>query len=215
MEQHSDEPAVVTNHTNTIPQLKRSIEGAENTLEKLGEEIEKAKGNDKTYIVKEYKEEVKTTYCEYRRICMGLQKAKNEEDQIAAKLREAEQRASSQRLTELRNEVRTLREKNASLRDKAAEYSVKREKLVAEAQIKEHQSKKIPAQRSVREANGQEGDIKRQITDSVEEIQGKRAANMDVVSELRQIIEDQKQKIATHIQKTDVPQEIKAVPDDL
>jgi hypothetical protein len=215
MEQQSDEPAVVTNHTNTIPQLKRSIEGAENTLELLREEIEQARGHDKTYIVKEYKEEVKLMCSEYQRVCKGLQSAKREEDQIAAKLREAEQRASYERLAELRNEVRTLRERTSSLRDKAVAYYVKREKLAAEAQINEHQSKKIPTQRSLQEANGDDAAIKQRIADAVQATQSKRAAHTDIVRELRQIVEDQKQKIATHLQQTDVPEEIKPVPDNL
>jgi hypothetical protein len=215
MEQQSDEPAVVTNHANTIPQLKRSIDGAENTLESLRNQVEDARQHDKTYIVRELEEEVKLTYCEYQRICRHLQESKIEENRVSSKLHEAEQRCSAQHLSELRNEARTLRERNAALRDKAVAYYVKREKLVAEYQIKDDQDKRVPAQRVVQRVGDEERETKRQIGDRVQQLQDRRAGHMDSIAELRQIIEDQKQKIAAFLSETEVPEEIKPIPDDL
>jgi hypothetical protein len=215
MEQQSDEPAVVTNHTNTIPQLRRSIDGAENTLQSLREQVETVRQHDKTFFVRELEEEVKLTYCEYQRICRNLQDSKIGENQVSQKLHEAEQRCSTQRLSELRNEVRTLREGNASLRDKAVAYYVKREKLVAEHRIKDDQEKKVPGQKAVQAVNAEKAETKTQFGDLVQQLQDKRTQHLDSITELREITENQKQKIAAFLRETEVPEEIKPISDNL
>jgi chromosome segregation ATPase len=215
LEEQSDEPPVVMNHTNTIPQLKRSIDVAENTLESLRDEVQNVKDGDKTYIVKELEEEVRLNYCEYQRMCKELQDARAAQSEIAGKLAEAEFRVSNQRITELRNEVRDLRQRNASLRDKAVAYYVKRGKLVAEKEIKDHAENKVPTQKTVQDINDKEAEVREQIKQAVQEIQQRKAEHADKIAQLRQIIEEQKQKIAAFLQETEVPEEIKPIPDDL
>jgi hypothetical protein len=67
--------------------------------------------------------------------------------------------------------------------------------------------------RSIQEAADEQSKIKQRIDDSASEIQQKRAAHLHMVGELWQIIEDQKREIVDHLHQTEVPDEIKPVPD--
>jgi chromosome segregation ATPase len=203
LEQQSDEPSVVTNHTNTIPQLKRSLDGAENTLAALREEIETIREHDKTYVVKEFEEEVKIVYSEYQRLCREQQEAHAQAARTAAKLAEAEGRVSPQRLAELRKEVRDLREQNATLRDKAVAYYTKREKLLAEYTIKENEDKKVPNQKALQEITDKQEEVKGQIEQEVQAFEEAKAEHRQKIVELRQILEDQKKKFQDFLVETE------------
>jgi chromosome segregation ATPase len=203
LEQQSDEPSVVTNHTNTIPQLKRSLDGAENTLMSLREEIETVREHDKTYIVKEFEEEVKMVYSEYQRLCNEQQIAQAQAASTAAKLAEAEARVSAQRLAELRKEVRDLREQNATLRDKAVAYYTKRKKLMAEYTIRDNETNKVPNQKAVQEISDKIEEINGQIAQEVQAFEQKKAEHRQKITELRQILENQKKKFQDFLIETE------------
>jgi chromosome segregation ATPase len=203
LEQQSDEPSVVTNHTNTIPQLKRSLDGATNTLAALREEIDLVREHDKTYIVKEFEEEVKIIYSEYQRLCNEQQEAQVAGAKTAAKLAEAEGRVSPQRIAELRKEVRDLRESNATLRDKAVAYYTKREKLVAEYSIRDNEDKKVPNQKALQEITDRQAAVNEQIAAEVQAFEDKKAEHRQKITELRQILEEQKRKLQEHLVETE------------
>jgi chromosome segregation ATPase len=207
LEQQSDEPSVVTNHTNTIPQLKRSLDGAVNTLESLREEIESVREHDKTYVVKEFEEEVKIIYSEYQRLCQEQQEAQIAGAKTAAKLAEAEGRVSPQRIAELRKEVRDLREQNATLRDKAVAYYTKREKLLAEYSIRNNEDKKVPNQKALQDITDQQAAVNEQIAAEVQAFEDKKAEHRQKIRELREILEEQKRKLQEYLVETEVEPE--------
>jgi chromosome segregation ATPase len=193
----------VTNHTNTIPQLKRSLDGAENTLASLREEIETVREHDKTYIVKEFEEEVKIVYSEYQRLCAEQLDAQVRAAKTAAVLGEAEGRVSAQRLSELRKEVRDLREQNASLRDKAVAYYTKHEKLIAEYTIRDNESKRVPNQKALQDIADQQEEVNGRIAQEVQVFEQRKAEHRQKISELRRILEDQKKKFQDYLVETE------------
>jgi chromosome segregation ATPase len=201
-EQQSDEPSVVTKHENTTANIKRSVDSAENTLESLQEQIEEAREHDKTYIVKELQEEVKLLYCEHQRLAEELRVEKIRENQLAARLAEAEQRASTQHLSELKAEIRSLHELNASRRDKAVAYHLKRERLLVEYQIKEHVEKKVPTAKTVEESQAKIDEINNDLRDEVQASEQKKGEHRKKLTELRQLVEEQKQKILDFLEST-------------
>jgi hypothetical protein len=211
-EQQSDEPSVVTKHENTTANLKRSVVSAEHTLESLQDQIEKAKEHDKTYIVKELQEEVKLLYSEHQRMWEELRVEKLRESQLASRLAEAEQRASSQRLTELRNEIRALHELNASRRDKSVAYHLKRERLLIEYQIRDHIEKKVSTVKTIQEAQEKTEEINNTLREEVQASEDLKAEHRKKLSEIRQIIEEQKQKIIDFLEQTSV-QDVTYQPD--
>jgi hypothetical protein len=201
-EQQSDEPSVVTKHENTTANLKRSVESAEHTLESLQQQIEEAKEHDKTYIVKELQEEVKLLYCDHQRMWEELRVEKIRENQLSARLAEAEQRASSQRLSELKNEIRALHELNASRRDKSVAYHLKKERLLIEYQIRDHIQNKVPTAKTIQESQDKTEEINNNLRDEVQASEDKKAEHRKKLTEIRQIIEEQKQKILDFLVQT-------------
>jgi hypothetical protein len=135
-EQSSTETSANTTiHATTIPNLRRNIEAASHTLETLGEQIEGAEKDDKTSTVHELREEVKITYCEYKRLERGLQDKRAEAAFYGKELEEAELRASLAHIKQLRIAIDQVREQNTLLREKATAYQQKIEKIDIETGI--------------------------------------------------------------------------------
>lgn len=208
-EQQSETPQVSQNHSNSIPQLKRSVDGAQNTLSSLRDEIEKARQDDKTFIVKELEEEVKLAYCENQRLSKQLQDSKLEANKAETLLNEATFKASVQNITNLKADIRELQSLNATLRDKAVAYSQKKEKLLIEQRIKEDCDNKKPIKQTVDEATNKQKEANEKISQEAEELSEQKQKQLDTVAELRQIIEDQKQKITDFLAKGPDDQEEK------
>ncbi|OHT14109.1 hypothetical protein TRFO_03127 [Tritrichomonas foetus] len=194
-EQESDQPAVTSNHANSVPQLKRSLDSATNTLENLLEQIDNARNDDKTFLVKELQEEVKLAYCEHQRLALELQDAKLEANQSTQRRQEMEFRISSQHINELKSSARELQGQNASLRDKAIAYKAKQKKLQVDHQIQEHIQKKMPPQKALEEADKKAQGTNEKLSEAAQNLNEEKSKHRQKIEELRELIAEQKQKI--------------------
>jgi inhibitor of KinA sporulation pathway (predicted exonuclease) len=196
LEQQTEEPSVVISHANSVPQLRRSLDVAEHRLAALQEQIEQTREHDKTYIVKELEEEIKIIYSECQRLSREFQQAKVDGAQVSASLEEAERVASPQRLAELRAEVREAAEDNATLRDKTIAYFTKSERAAAEFRIMDHQIGKVRAQVTIAALTEELEELGRQTAEEVQALDRGKAEQRRKLAMLRDVIEEQKQKIA-------------------
>lgn len=194
-EQESDQPAVTSNHSNSVPQLRRSVESAANTLENLRDTIDKMRYDDKTYIVKELEEEVKLAYCEHQRLAMELQDAKIEANNSAQRRKEAEERISNQHIRELKAKNIELQGENASLRDKAVAYKMKQKKLQIEQDIFDHAKNRQPAEKTIKEADQRIQEMTENLSKTAQQLNEDKEKHLQKIQELRDLIEEQKQKI--------------------
>lgn len=194
-EQESDQPAVTSNHTNSVPQLRRSVESAANTLESLHETIDQTRYDDKTYIVKELQEEVKLAYCEHQRLAMELQDSKIEVNESTQKRKEAEERISTQHIKELKAKNLQLQAENASLRDKAVAYKMKQKKLQIDQEISNHAKNKQPVEKTIKEADQKAQEMNEKLIQLAKELNESKEKHQQKIQELKNLIEEQKQKI--------------------
>lgn len=195
-EQQSDAPALATNHANSVPQLKRSVESAENALANLRDQIKKTRQDDKTFLVKELEEEVKLAYCENQRLTALLNDSKGEANKSEQKLQEASRLASNQNLQRLQMEVRDLQSTNASLRDKAVAYNAKKGKLDIDKKIKEDQENKVPSQKIIEDATKEQEEANQKAQKQAEELEQEKAEFLQKMDELQKILDEQRQKIS-------------------
>lgn len=188
-----------TIHATTIPNIKRNIEGARNTLKTLKEQIDQVINDDKTSNVEELEEEVKMTYCEYKRLCRVLQDKKAEASFYDKQLEETEFRASAQHASELKAAIRDTRAENATLRDKANAYQIKIEKIDIEAKIHEEQKKKSSEQAALDNVEIEEAEQNQKMKKLCEDLNKEMEQHEQNVAELTEIIEQMKQKISDRL----------------
>jgi chromosome segregation ATPase len=205
--------AKTTIHTNTIPNIRRNIEGARNTLETLREQIGAAERDDKTAAVQELEEELKITYCEYQRLARALQDRQNEAAFYAKALEAAEFRASAVHIRELRMSIDQVREQNAILREKANAYQQKIEKMTIENEIVKFEKERRETQDVINEVEVKQADTNRDINRLCERMAGEAERYEEMVAELSQIIEATKARIAQQLQEMNGDEEIPDVAD--
>lgn len=202
-EQSSEKPQTTTNHANTILYLKQNIEGAKHTLESLKDQVKEAENDDKTSTVEELEEELKITYCEYKRLARTLQDRKAEANHYDRELSEAESRASNQHINELKAAIRDLRSQNASLRDKSRAYQVKIEKIKIDQQIKEHQDQRVDLATTLKNIDQEKTDLNTAMDEICKELNAEADQFDQNVDELTKIIEEMKMKIINRLKEKD------------
>lgn len=201
-EQSSEKPQT-TNHANTILYLKQNIEGAQNTLDSLKDQVKEAENDDKTSTVEELEEELKITYCEYKRLARTLQDRKAEANHYGRELSEAESRASNQHINELKAAIRDIRSQNASLRDKSRAYQVKIEKIRIDQEIKKHQDQKVDLKTTENNIELERTDLNARMNDICNELNAEAEQHDQNVQELTEIIEEMKMKIIKKLNEKD------------
>lgn len=201
-EQSSEKPQT-TNHANTILYLKQNIEGAQNTLDSLKVQVKEAENDDKTSTVEELEEELKITYCEYKRLARTLQDRKAEANHYDRELSEAETRASNQHINELKAAIRDIRSQNASLRDKSRAYQVKIEKIRIDQEIKKHQDEKVDLKTTENNIELERTDLNARMNDICNELNAEAEQHDKNVAELTEIIEEMKMKIIKRLNEKD------------
>ena len=212
-EQSSEKPQTTTNHANTILYLKQNIEGAKHTLESLKDQVKEAENDDKTSTVEELEEELKITYCEYKRLARTLQDRKAEANHYDRELSEAaaevhnfkpeSSRASNQHINELKAAIRDLRSQNASLRDKSRAYQVKIEKIKIDQQIKEHQDQRVDLATTLKNIDQEKTDLNTAMDEICKELNAEADQFDQNVDELTKIIEEMKMKIINRLKEKD------------
>ncbi|KAH0791332.1 hypothetical protein GPJ56_004742 [Histomonas meleagridis] len=213
-EQQSGQSPIVTNHSNSVPQLQRSVELAENTLSSLKEEIEAAYQDDKTFIVKELEEEVKLAYCENQRLSQEAKEARQQSNSTSKLLKDATYKASNQNIQELRSSIRDIQETNASLRDKSFAYSSKNEKLRVDQTILENEQNKVSHQKAIDDANKKKEELTEKLNKKTEKIEKLKQDYQEKIDELNQIIQKQKQVINDFLSGNYKPKEEKEKDDN-
>lgn len=198
-EQQTDNAPVSLSHDNSLKQLNRSVQSAENTLQNLREEIEKIRYNDKTYIVNELREEVKLAYCENQRLNQELQQRNSENSDVDKQLQEASKKASNSYINELKNKIKEIKAINIDLRDKADAYRAKRAKLLIEQTIAGHQEKKVNTQTIIDEANTKNEETAKSNNQTAEELKSSKKEYEEKVAELQDLIDKQRQKIINYL----------------
>ena len=202
-EQSSEKPPAITNHTNTIVYLKQNLDGAQNTLDTLKEQVKEAENDDKSSLVDELEEELKITYCEYRRLVRDLQEKKAEANHYDRQLNEVEYRASNQHISELKAAIRDIRAQNSGLRDKAQAYQVKIEKIKIEQNIKKHQDEKVDLKTTQNNIELEITDLHDKINALCDELNKEAEQHDQNVAELTNIIEEMRMKIIKRLNEKD------------
>lgn len=197
-EQQTDSPVSV-NHDNSVRQLSRSVQSAENTLENLKEEVDQVRQDDKTFIVNELKEEVKLAYCENERILQKLQEKTSNSSETEKALLEASKKASNANISELKNKINEIKLMNVDLREKANAYRSKRAKLLIEQTISGHQQNKVDTQTTIDEANERQEEAAILNNQTAEELQNSKKEFEEKAEELQKMINLQRQKIINYL----------------
>ena len=215
-EQQSDTPPVATNHSNTVPQLQRSVESAQNTVDSLTADIEKAKNDDKTFNVRELQEEVKIIYCEYTRLENEINDGQDEAKSLEQARTQAEHKCTQKYHTNLKNQLNELSQQINDLRDKSNAYASKNAKIEADNQLAKEiseQNKQGGANRSGKQntqQNSQQNgsktnydEKKQNLQDEIDSLNQKldesHQEHVKNIQELRGIIEDMKTKISEQL----------------
>jgi chromosome segregation ATPase len=192
-------PATI--HSNTIPNLQRNVDGARNALETLKEQIAEMECDDRTVAVEELEEEVKVTYCEYRRLAQGLQDKRAAVAVYARELQEAEFRASTRHQNDLRAALRDIRCENAVLRDKANAYELKIEKLLIETQISDAYRAGRPTLEVISQAEIELAELNQTIAGKRSELDKQDQSHRANVDELMDILASLRQKIDARLKE--------------
>ena len=210
----SEKPESSTIHDTTINQVEKSIRGAENTLETLREEYEKAQEDDRSAAYKETEEELKITYLEYDRLQGDIQSAKEEAQQSEKRLREIDQKAGSEHAAELKSIINRNRATNHSLREKWEAYQTKLLKLKIEEKIyqwkdsqnnksKNNDPKNNGMQNPIAEAQDESQQIQRDTNRLKRKLDKKQMHYQKHVEELLEIIDNQRRRIVDHLMGND------------
>ena len=186
----------------TIDNITRSIDGAENRIKALQDEIETLSKDDRGAIVDELQEEVKIAYCEYQRLGKALADTKEVAQSYKAQLHEAESFANS--IGRLRATVRELKALNSSLRDKSNAYQIKHEKLLIEKQINDNLKKKNN-QRWRDKVELKEAEYNQRMKQICDELNNEADVHEQKIIELHEIIQNMCQKISDHLIGVDQP----------
>jgi hypothetical protein len=201
-EQQTSVPAVATDHSKTIGHVQRSVRCAANALEALKEDINKVVNDDRTYLVKELEEEGRVAYCENLRLNARLVESKAAAEQAQHLLEIAATRASEANKTELESQIRTKRQQIFDLQEKAIAYSVKSQKIEIERTILEHEEQAADPDQSTCESFDKLEEIKNGVFSCEDALTEDADDFAMTVSELRQIIEDQRTAIVEHLRST-------------
>ena len=211
-EQQSDTPPVATNHANTVPQLQRSVESAQNTVDSLTADIEKAKNDDKTFNVRELQEEVKIIYCEYTRLENEINDGQEEAKSLEQARSKAEHKCTQKYQTNLKNQLNELSQQIVDLRDKSNAYASKNAKIEADNQLaKEASESKQGGSKNAKQNNQNNQNTsktnyeekKKNIQDEIDSLTQKldesHEEHVKNIQELRGIIEEMKGKISEQL----------------
>ena len=221
-EQSSDQPPVATNHSNTVPQLQRSVESAQNTLDSLKNEIEKTRKDDKTFSVRELQEEVKIIYCEYTRLNKEVADGQEESQAVENARSQAEMKCSSRYQNSLKAQINELKSAIIDLNDKSNAYASKNAKLESDKELvkelgeqnqpvtpksgkqqtqrQQQQPKQRSAQQIKKESDEKKAQIQTEIDEETEKLKESHKQHEESMNELRQIIEAMKEKIVEQLQ---------------
>lgn len=191
-EEESDKPPVITNHSNSVPQLSRSMQSAQNTLATLNEQIDATVQDDKTFVVKELEEEVRLVYCEHQRLAMLLQDAKIEANSSSSRRKEAEERVSNPHIKDLKTKNNDLQAENASLRDKAFAYEQKQKKLQIDQTVADHINNNVPSSNSISEAENKTKEAQDKLAELAQQLNEDKENHKKQIEELTEILEGQK-----------------------
>lgn len=194
-EQQSDASSIVTNHANTVPQLQRSVESAQNTLAELKQDIEQAKRDDKTFFVRELQEEVKIIYCEFSRLNQQIEDGNEEAQKLSQARENAEYRCSQKNYQNLRAQIAELQDSINSLRDKTNAYKSKTAKIEAGNRFNDETAQKKTPQQIKKEYEEKNKKINDDITNLDKQLAEEKDEHAKQIAELEQIIEQMRQKI--------------------
>ena len=199
-EQSAEKPqASATIHANTISNLEKNVYGARNTLDSLSWRLEASRNDDRASVVEELEEELKMTYCEYRRLCQEVAEREHEANFYMKRLQDAEYRASGAHMNELKANIRDVRNENASLLDKANAYQLKNEKTDMESEIVRAQQKKVSHQKMMEQINARHQSRENQMKSLCDEMNEEQEQHERKVSELLEIIEEMTRKMTAKL----------------
>lgn len=212
----AEKPESSTIHETTINQVEKSIRGAENTLENLREEYERAQEDDRSATYQETEEELKVTYLEYDRLQGDIQSAKETAQDSEKQLREIDQRAGPEHASELKAMIAQNRSTNKQLREKWVAYQTKILKMKIDERI--YNYKNPPKNKDSKEAEPQPNpgqyakDEAEQIQKELERLQNKLERKDEHyrkhVDELLEIIDNQRRRIVDHLMGNDQQNEV-------
>jgi chromosome segregation ATPase len=188
-----------TGHKSAIEQLERSITGARNTLEQLGEELEEASYDDRTAIYQELEEELRATYLEYERQGSSLEQEKEESHRLEKELKTVDDIASMNHLNELREHIERVKRVNKGLRTKWQAYQKKMHNMNIEQRITENRQSQRSLNETHREAEEENNrDISR-LEKLTAVLNGQNDDYHKRVDELIDIIDRQRRRIVQHL----------------
>ena len=201
-----ERPESSTIHQTTIPQVQRSIDGAQNTLQSLQEELDKAQMDDRTALYQETEEELKTTYLEYDRLQGDIQAAKDEAAQAEDRLKQIDARAGNEHASQLRSQIESNKNASKQLRDKLIAYQTKILKMNIERKIYDNRVNRVPIDQTIKEAEEENQQDRKKMDRMMQRMQKRQEHYEKHVEELMNIIDNQRRSIVDHLMGNDQPQ---------
>ena len=180
-----------TIHKRTIDMIKKSIESARINLNVLQGQIEKAKKDDRYWLVKETEQEVQFTYIEKKRIESEAEEEKQRSGHYSALYQDAYNVQSHENLARLRQILRETKQANASLRDKLSAYRKKLQKTQIELDIVSHAENKDPVKKVVEDAEIQQAEDHQNFSKMLQQLSEMDEEHEQKVQELQDIIRQQ------------------------
>ncbi|OHT04719.1 hypothetical protein TRFO_06139 [Tritrichomonas foetus] len=202
----AERPESSTIHQTTIPQVQRSIDGAENTLQNLQDELEKAQMDDRTATYQETEEELKVTYLEYDRLQGDIQAAKDDAARTEDRLKAIDARAGNDHATELKTLIEQNRGISRSLREKWKAYQTKILKMEIERKIYDNRTNKRNADQTIKEAEKETKKDKKKLDRLLQKLDKREVHYQKHVEELMEIIDNQRRRIVDHLMGNDQQQ---------
>lgn len=198
-EQSAEGPAGSSNHKNTIPMLKRSLEGSQSHLNDVEEQIEKAKVDDKYWIAKELEQEVAVAYIEMKRIQEDFANQKAVQNHFEAIFRDASAIQSSEHISQLRQAIRETKEANASYRDKLSAYQKKKAKIQIEFTLHDNKDSNKPSRQIIEEAEIEQAEDNQKLQQNCDQMRQMELDYQEKVNRLEEIINNQIQTIQQYM----------------
>lgn len=197
--QKSEDTESKTIHQVTTVQLQRSIEAAENRLENIQTELEKAQYDDRTACYQEVEEELKVTFLEYDRIQGDITSSRDEARHCEDRLKATDARASQRHITDLELAIDQIKAANAALREKWNAYQIKMHKMNIETRIVKNREEGKNGDVTLKEADKEANAVVRKLEKLDDELAREEAHYHKHVEEIMEIIDNQRRRIVEHL----------------
>ena len=198
---------VSTSDTNTksrgessiISQLQDSIISAQETLNEMEKELERANLDDRCNVVEEIQEDLKVTYSEYMRLKDDIAMAQNETDKVSSMFNENASFCSDESVRKYQSMIRQLGDNNQILKSKADSYLNKHIRMTTDKIIRTCENDNLLPEYIIEELNGRTFLMTEKANAYIDEFNRLKEHSNQQDCFLRNQINEMRQKIYEHM----------------